>query len=230
MNIYEKLIEVRKTVPYLQKENEGQQYKYVSSSQTLATVTAKMNDLGLLLVPSVIGKEVSSSAIEYTDKYGMPKRTITYFTELSMTFTWINAEKPDEKIVCPWYGQGVDIAGEKGVGKAMTYAEKYFLLKFFNIATDKDDPDAFQEKHGDDPKPKDKPAPKPATQPTKPDGATDAQIKRIFATAKEANVSTDDLKKMMDENTGKTSTKELTTKEAAALIDFLTALKGTVIK
>ena len=32
----------------------------------------------------------------------------------------------------------VDIAGEKGVGKALTYGKKYFLLKFFNIATDKD--------------------------------------------------------------------------------------------
>jgi hypothetical protein len=46
----------------------------------------------------------------------------------------------------PFYAQGVDIAGEKGVGKALTYGEKYFLLKTFNIATDKDDPDAFQEK------------------------------------------------------------------------------------
>src|SRR5690606_10249645 len=45
-----------------------------------------------------------------------------------------------------WYGQGIDIAGEKGVGKALTYAEKYYLLKTFNIATDKDDPDSFQDK------------------------------------------------------------------------------------
>jgi hypothetical protein len=60
--------------------------------------------------------------------------------------TWVNAENPEETIECPWYGQGVDIAGEKGVGKALTYAEKYFILKQFNIATDKDDPDAFQGK------------------------------------------------------------------------------------
>ena len=40
-----------------------------------------------------------------------------------------------------FYGQGVDISGEKGVGKALTYAEKYFLLKFFNIPTDEADPD-----------------------------------------------------------------------------------------
>lgn len=46
----------------------------------------------------------------------------------------------------PFYAQGIDTEGEKGVGKALTYAEKYFLLKQFNIATDTDDPDSFQNK------------------------------------------------------------------------------------
>lgn len=153
MNIYEKLVEVRKIVPYLQKENNGNQYKYVSSSQVLSNCKAKMDELGLILLPSVVDHKVTESPIEQFDKEGHPiKRTTTYFTELDMTFTWVNAEKPDETITCQWYGQGVDIAGEKGVGKALTYAEKYFLLKQFNIATDQDDPDSFQRKLGDDSK------------------------------------------------------------------------------
>lgn len=148
MNIYQKLIEVRKSVPYLKKENEGSQYKYVGSSQVLGTLKSKMDEMGLLLIPSVVAHKLLESPIEIKDVNGNPtKRTITYFTELEMEMTWINAEKPDEKITCAWYGQGVDIAGEKGVGKALTYAEKYFMLKFFNIPTDKDDPDSFQEKH-----------------------------------------------------------------------------------
>ena len=69
---------------------------------------------------------------------------MVYFTELIMTMTWVNSDNPDKKIECPWYAQGVDTAGEKGVGKALTYGEKYFLLKFFNIATDDMDPDSFQ--------------------------------------------------------------------------------------
>jgi len=151
MNLYQKLIEVRKVVPYLQKENQGEQYKYVSSSQVLGNLKAKLDELEILLIPSVKGHTVSISAIEFTnDKGQVSKRTNTYFTELEMTMTWVNAEKPDEKIDCDWYGQGVDIAGEKGVGKALTYAEKYFMLKFFNIPTDKDDPDAFQKKLDDD--------------------------------------------------------------------------------
>ncbi|RWR06716.1 ERF family protein [Siminovitchia fortis] len=146
MNIYQKLLEVRKVVPYLQKESQGHQYQYVGSSQVLAAVRQKLDELGLLLVTQVKGHNVRAETVENKDKYGNLKKTTTYFTELEIEYTWINTEKPDEKIVIPFYGQGVDTAGEKGVGKALTYAEKYFLLKQFNIATDRDDPDSFQER------------------------------------------------------------------------------------
>lgn len=137
MNIYRKLIEVRKTVPYLKKDNEGYQFSYVSSSQTLGSLREAMDKHGLLLVPRVKEKTTSERTTQKGNK--------EILTELVMTFTWVNADNPEEKVRCSWYGQGLD-TGEKGVGKALTYAEKYFLLKFFNIATDKDDPDRFQEK------------------------------------------------------------------------------------
>ena len=137
-NIYQKLIAVRKSVPYLEKANVGYQFKYVSSSQTLGALRKAMDEEGLLLVPKITDIVVKDHTTA-KDKH-------EYFTALTMEFTWINADKPEETIVCPWYGQGLD-DGEKGVGKALTYAEKFFMLKFFNIATDKDDPDSFQKKH-----------------------------------------------------------------------------------
>lgn len=51
----------------------------------------------------------------------------------------------------PWYAQGLDVEGEKGVGKLLTYGEKYLFLKLFNIATDKDDPDSFQDTPKEEP-------------------------------------------------------------------------------
>jgi len=112
-----------------------------------------MDELQLLLIPRVTGHKVSESMVETFDEKTtrITKRTTTYFTELDMTMTWVNAEQPEEMIECPWYGQGVDTAGEKGTGKALTYAEKYFMLKFFNVPTDKDDPDSFQKKHEEKP-------------------------------------------------------------------------------
>lgn len=134
----QKLVEVRRSVDYLQKTSQGSQFSYTSSSQVLAAVREKLNELGILLTPHVTHAEVR----ENLTKSG----TAVYFTELVMTMEWADVETGETKAI-PWYAQGVDLAGEKGVGKALTYAEKYFILKQFNIPTDKDDPDAFQEKN-----------------------------------------------------------------------------------
>jgi hypothetical protein len=134
LNLYQKLIEIRKSVPYLQKDQKVLGFKAVSSANAIGALKGKMNELGVLLVPSVDKFEVRDHKTK--------KGEHNYFTVLSMTFAWVNADKPEEREVCKWTGQGLD-TGEKGVGKALTYAEKYFLLKFFNIATGKDDPDRF---------------------------------------------------------------------------------------
>ena len=157
LNLHQKLIEVRKTVEYLKKDNQGYQFQYVSSSQTIGSLRMAMDEQGVLLIPSVIETKTG----DHTTKKGNHE----YFTQLKMKFIWANAENPEETIECLWYGQGLD-DGEKGVGKALTYAEKYFLLKFFNIATDKDDPDEHQEKvDSEKSSTKSKPQSKSKTQP-----------------------------------------------------------------
>lgn len=142
-----KLVEVRKAVPYLQKSQNGFQYKYVGSSDVLAAVREKLDEMGLVLFPKIVSREVTQSVATNTDKHGNTKNSITYFTELFFEFTWFDSES-GESYVVPFYSQGVDTNGEKGVGKCLTYGEKYFMLKSFNIPTDNDDPDAFQKKSG----------------------------------------------------------------------------------
>jgi hypothetical protein len=136
MGLLKKLAELRKEVTYLQKEasNKAQGFNYVSSSQVLSAVRGKMDDLGIILTQSVT---------EATLRDPLQGKKM-FMTELHMIFTWYDVET-GEKMELPWYGQGADMS-EKGVGKAMTYAEKYFILKQLNIATDKDDPDAYEAK------------------------------------------------------------------------------------
>jgi hypothetical protein len=179
MNLYEKLIEIRKAVPYLQQAARGTRYTYVKSSQTLAPLRSKMDELGVLLVPKITGIETST-------------RGKQLLTELHLSYTFINAEKPDERLEQPWYGQGLDYA-EKGVGKACTYAEKYFLLKFFQIPTDADDPDRFQQEHGQ----LASVSPKVATREGKsPRGATGKQRQRIDELAR-AQDATERMRKLL---------------------------------
>ena len=202
-NIYQKLLNVRKSVPFLQKDADGPQFKYISAAAILAALRKSMDDEGLLLVPQVTGKELR--------EYESEKGTQIFLTELNIDFTWVNAENPDEHIRCPWYSQGIDYASERGVGKAMTYAEKYFLLKFFNIPTEKaDDPDAGQQQM--DFKPKD-------------GDATEPQRKKIYAMVKNLDVPESEVKKWMWDRYEVESSKELTKKQASDFIEFLTKLE-----
>lgn len=137
MNLYQKMVAIRNAVPYLQKAAQSTQYQYVSSSQTIAAVRDLLDQHGIFLKTEMLGQELK--------EFHTQKGALQFMTTVHMRFTWIHAENPEEQIVTLWEGQGVDNA-EKGIGKAATYAEKYFILKTFNIPTDKDDPDAFQAK------------------------------------------------------------------------------------
>lgn len=134
MNIYEKLLEMQKRVDTIVKDgkNVSDKYDFASDENVLDTFRPLMDEMKLLLIPSV----ASASVSEGTTRSG----TSRFFTEMHFNMIWHDCESGEEVIV-PWYAQGVDLAGEKGVGKAATYAEKYFLLKFFHVATKKDDPD-----------------------------------------------------------------------------------------
>lgn len=135
--LHQKLLEVQKAVTHLQKgtrSGDGQ-YAYVSSSQVLGAIREKMDEEALLLEVQLVEHALHiDGAYSYLDK---PQ----HFTEVVLEFTWVNVDNPEERESFRWYGQGID-SGEKGPGKAYTYAEKYFLLKFLHVPTDADDPDA----------------------------------------------------------------------------------------
>ncbi len=141
LNIHQRLLEVRKSVKGLSKDakNKHQGFDYVSSSNVVASLKDEMDNQGLLLIPSVESFEVRSHETKQGGNW--------FFTILSLVYTWVNVDKPEEKIVCKWLGCGLD-SSELGVGKGLTYGEKYFLLKFFNIPTDGDDPDAGNKQNG----------------------------------------------------------------------------------
>lgn len=137
VKLLKKILELKKSITYFQKGAKGPQFDYVSSDQVLAAANAKMNEIGLILVTAVTGRELT----QFQTKNGSPQ----FMTEMDMIISWVDVETGEE-LAIPFYGQGVD-NGEKGVGKSLTYAEKYFLLKQLNVPTSKDDPDSFQEKH-----------------------------------------------------------------------------------
>ena len=176
VNIYEKLVEIKKDIKGFNKDTKGFGFEYVSGSQVLRAVRGKMNELGVLLIPSVDYDTMSWEKHEYVTKKGEKK--LDFIVTMKMNYTWVNAEDPNDKIVVPWVcmGQQTDDIS-KAVGTAMTYNERYFLLKFLGLPTDEDDADA----KGVGIKPNMTPV----------SGLSEAQIKRLFAIGNKAGFKKD---------------------------------------
>ena len=140
MAVYKKLLEIQKRIKGLTKDSKAFNYDYVSSDKILEVVRPMMDELGLLLIPIVL--RANSEAITYK-KYDKVAKTVVEKTEvlhtLGMQFRWVDTINT-EVIDVPFAAVGMN-EFDKGFGSALTYAERYFLLKTFHIPTSKDDVD-----------------------------------------------------------------------------------------
>lgn len=152
MNIYQKLAKVRKQVEVIQRNKSGYGYKYVSEDEILAKVSGFMDKYGLSLIPSIVhnSSEVSPYNTKKTKTTGKGELYEENVNEVlvsaDMVFTWVNNENPEERIDVPWILVGHQSDGSQSFGSGLSYAMRYFLLKFFNIATPDDDPDKWRSK------------------------------------------------------------------------------------
>lgn len=143
MNLFQKLIEIQKSVRALGKNANASTYQYVEGSKVLDFIRPKMDDLGVLLVPNV--DSIENQRIDYQTRQGAKSEMLT---KVMITFTWIDAES-GEKLPVQFAANGMN-NWDKGLGSALTYAERYFFLKFFHIATDEDDVDALPPRGNED--------------------------------------------------------------------------------
>lgn len=151
MNIYQKLASIRKEMSVIQKDAEGYNYKYVSDTQVLARLLPLMEQNHISLIPEVVPGTARVTQI-ITKKQKWHKDAKAFYVEetsdmlytADCTMTWVNDDDPAEKIAVPWslIGQQADAA--QGFGSALSYALRYFVLKYFDIATPEDDPDSFR--------------------------------------------------------------------------------------
>jgi hypothetical protein len=140
MNIYEKLSAITNEISAVAKNlNVGygkSQYKAVGEADVLAAVKPTEAKYKVYSYP-VSRRVIESNVLTSLDKDGNEKRQL--FMRLEVVYRFVNMENPEEYIDITTYGDGVD-PGDKAPGKAMTYADKYALLKAYKIITG-DDPD-----------------------------------------------------------------------------------------
>lgn len=152
LNIYQKLAKIRKQVEVIQRNKKGYGYTYVSEDEILAKISGFMDKYALSLIPSVVHNSsivspYSTKKTKSTNKGEIYEENVNeVLVSADMVFTWVNNESPEERVDVPWILVGHQSDGSQSFGSGLSYAMRYFLLKFFNIATPDDDPDKWRSK------------------------------------------------------------------------------------
>lgn len=150
MNIYEKLAAITAELNAVAKNlkvGEGRSaYKAVGEADVLAAVKPLEEKYGVYSYPA--SRKIVDSDVITTKKIyqGQESESSKFFMRVETVYRFVNTEKPEEYIEVTTYGDGVD-SGDKAPGKAMTYGDKYALLKAYKIITG-DDPDQAASEDG----------------------------------------------------------------------------------
>lgn len=136
-NLYERLNAIANEVGYVNKNLVVQlgahSYNAVGEADVLAAVKPLEKKYGVYSYP--LEREIIA-AEKTTDSNGRA----SYFERIKVTYRFLNVDNPEEHIDIVSFGDGID-PSDKSVGKAMTYADKYALLKAYKIMTG-EDPDS----------------------------------------------------------------------------------------
>lgn len=144
LNIYEKMMLITEEMGVVEKNlkvqvTQANSYKAVSERDILDNVKPLEKKYRVYSYP--VDRKIAENEIltKETEFNGKTTRTNTFYMRLEITYRFVNIDKPEEYIDIKTYGDGLD-TGDKAPGKAMTYGDKYALMKGYKISTG-DDPD-----------------------------------------------------------------------------------------
>ena len=144
LNIYEKLSLITAEIGVVEKNlkvqvNSNSSYKAVSERDVLDAVKPIEQKYRVYSYPAsrqVVDRDILTKETEYNGKI---TKSNTLFMRVETVYKFVNIDNPEEFIETTVYGDGLD-TGDKATGKAMTYADKYALMKAYKLSTG-DDPD-----------------------------------------------------------------------------------------
>jgi len=136
MNLLQRMNAVMKDVAYVQKDEKkvAGQYRAVTHDAVCAKLRPSMVEHGIVVSVSVVDHAIADT----WDKSGSRWTCV----DATIVMTFMNIDAPQDQLAVQAFGYGID-NGDKGPGKAISYAVKYALLKCFSLETG-DDPDNDQ--------------------------------------------------------------------------------------
>ena len=146
LNIYQRMLKATEAIGVVAKNlkvdvSKTNSYKAVSERDILDAVKPIEVQCGIYSYPH--SREVIETSVLETVKKdyqtGEAYTNKQLFMRIQTLYRFVNVDEPTEYIDITSYGDGVD-SQDKATGKAMTYADKYALMKAYKISTG-DDPD-----------------------------------------------------------------------------------------
>ena len=124
---------------YLQKK-EADKGKGIKYDEVIAMIRELFITHGIVMVI----RQQSMELVQGVE--GTKQKIYQGFYEMDL----VNMDKPEEKVTHTAYAHGMD-GGDKGAGKAHTYAVKTMLVKGFGLETGEDEESRAEKKKGDEP-------------------------------------------------------------------------------
>lgn len=142
-NLFQRMSAITEEIATVAKNlsvGEGRSsYKAVGEADVLAAVKPAEIKHGVYSYPAS-RRVIDGGTITNVSTYkGETKETKRLWMRVETVYRFVNVDKPEEFLEVTTYGDGVDTQ-DKAPGKAMTYGDKYALLKAYKIQTG-DDPD-----------------------------------------------------------------------------------------
>lgn len=144
LNIYQRMAAITAELQTVAKNlnvetGKGKGYKAVSERDVIDAVKPLEAKHGVYSYPAS-RRVLESAALESESEWnGKVTKKTTFFERIETVYRFVNTDDPADFIETMTFAEGID-SQDKGSGKAMTYADKYALMKAYKISTG-DDPD-----------------------------------------------------------------------------------------
>lgn len=147
MNIFQKMAAITAELKAVEKDltvqtTKTSSYKAVSERAILDAIKPLEEKYRVYSYP--IGRKVLESNViqtesVYEDRNGNKTTTpkTSYMSRIETTYRFVNIDNPEEYVDTTALAEGID-SQDKGSGKAMTYSDKYALMKCYKVSTGED--------------------------------------------------------------------------------------------
>jgi len=140
--IHEKILEVQRNVPTLEKNGIGPQtqgsYKFLAVDDVLKGLKPLLNEHGIIVVPNLIDHGFHYNPALAKDNERVPRESVQGWVKYDFEYIAVEDGSSIHSVVV---GEGIDTQ-DKAIRKATTSAWKISLIQTFSLVTGEIDPDA----------------------------------------------------------------------------------------